>query len=71
LHNLDGEKISSVEVGQQSMIRIVAHNNNPTEQPFMLIVEVRDGNGITTYLSWQSATIGLKNTLYNADFLDA
>jgi hypothetical protein len=54
LHNLAGEKISTIEVGQQSMIRISVHNNNPAEQPFLLLVEVRNGYGVTEYLAWQS-----------------
>jgi hypothetical protein len=57
LHNQDGEKISVVEVGQQSIIRVSFHNDNSVEQPFVLLVEVRDGNDVTQYLSWQIGRI--------------
>jgi hypothetical protein len=57
LHNLAGEKISSIEVGQQSMIRISVHNNSPIEQPFVILVEVRDGTDITVHLAWQSGSV--------------
>jgi hypothetical protein len=57
LYNLDGERISVVEVGVQSIIGMSAHNNNPAEQSFVIIVEVRDGTGVTEYLAWQSGKV--------------
>ena len=43
-------------MGQQSVIRITARSNAPTEQPYVNIVEVRNGIGITVYLAWQGGT---------------
>jgi hypothetical protein len=57
LHNVNGERIQRVEAGQQSMIRISMHSNLPHEQPFVIIVEVRDGSGITVQLSLQSGKV--------------
>lgn len=54
LRNISGEKIDIVEIGQQAVIRISIHNNLGQEQPFVILTEVRDDNGITRYLSWQS-----------------
>lgn len=58
LHNLDGDRIDSVEVGQQSMIRLSIHNNIPYEQPFVILVEIRDSNDVTTDVFWQSGIFG-------------
>jgi len=57
LHNVNGDKIQRIEAGQQSMIRISMHSSLQNEQPFAIIVEVRDGSGITVHLSWQSGKI--------------
>jgi hypothetical protein len=33
------------------------HNNNDAAQPFVAIVEVRDSNGVTVYLAWQTGML--------------
>jgi len=57
LHNVNGEKIDSLQVGQQSLIRVSMHNNDQKERPFVIVTEVRDSSGITVFLSWQSGRI--------------
>ncbi len=57
LFDLAGEEITGLEVGQQGVIRIDLHNSNPTPESFVVIVEVRDGSGITEFLAWQSAKL--------------
>lgn len=57
LKNITGEKIDALEAGHQAVIRVSMHNNEGNEQAFVMLVEVRDGSGITEQLSWQSGTI--------------
>jgi len=51
-----GERTTELSLGQQAMIQISAHNNMATPQPFVVVVETRDGNGFTEYLAWQEGT---------------
>lgn len=53
----DGNIISQLHVGQQAIIRASLISDSDTEQPYLLIVEVRDGNGATRELFWQSGVI--------------
>jgi hypothetical protein len=57
LHNLSSEEIATVEVGQQSIVSVSLHNNLKVEQPLVIIIEVRDGDGVTKYLAWQTAIV--------------
>jgi hypothetical protein len=57
LFNLAGEEITGLEVGQQGVIKISLHNSSPTPVSFVVLVEVRDGSGITEFLAWQSAKL--------------
>lgn len=57
LRNAAGEKIDSVEVGQQAVISIDIHNNLAQKQDFVILLEVRDGYGVTRYLAWQSGSL--------------
>ena len=41
-------------MGQQAIIRVTFHNQNAVDQPFVIIVEVRDEDGVTVYLAYQS-----------------
>jgi hypothetical protein len=58
LHNVGGQEIDTVEVHQQAIIRVTMHNNDEKEWPFVILVEARDGDGVTQYLAWQSGKIG-------------
>jgi hypothetical protein len=44
-------------VGQQLAIRATVRNNVYTDQVFVVFIEVRDGSGITEYLSWQGSKL--------------
>ena len=57
LHSVSVDKITSVEVGQQSVIKIAMQYHEATESTFAIIVEIRDSNDVTTYLSWQSGKV--------------
>lgn len=60
LFSITGEEITQVEVGQQSRIRVSIQNDVEYNQPFVLLIEVRDGYGITRQLAWQSGEIVAK-----------
>jgi len=55
LHNVNGEKIDSLQVDQQSLIRVSMQNNDQKERPFVIVTEVRDSSGITVFLSGRVA----------------
>lgn len=55
--NLAGEKITELTSGQQALIEIGGRDTTGTSQHFLVVVEVRDGNGFTESLSWQEGTV--------------
>lgn len=56
LRNASGETIDTVEVGQQETIGITIKNYEQ-QQDFVILLEVRDGYGVTRYLAWQSGSV--------------
>jgi hypothetical protein len=52
-----GNTQSSVSSGQMVILSTDVSNNNPEPQKFMAIIEVRDANGVTLFLGWQSGTL--------------
>lgn len=65
LLDINRQKIDQpLEVGQQALVRITIHNNNlDSDMHFVVIAEVRDGNGVTQYLAWQAS-----NAAANGDY---
>jgi hypothetical protein len=57
LHNIAGDKINTIETGQQSFVRVSIHNGYLGEQSLVILVEVRDDNGVTKEIFWQTTTI--------------
>jgi hypothetical protein len=57
LANVDGSTVTEVTTGQQVVITSNVQNNDDQARPATVIVEVRDAEGITVYLQWQTATI--------------
>ena len=53
----NGQDTHALQVGQQGVVKIVITNNLDTVQPFVILTEVRDASGITTYLAWQSGKL--------------
>jgi hypothetical protein len=53
---MNGQLTYYSEVGQQSIIRVTIPSNFSSGQPFVIIVEVRDHSGISTFLAWDTAT---------------
>jgi hypothetical protein len=53
-----GQAMDIIQVGQQGLVEVSVQNPDPVmEGTFVIFVEIRDGNGITNYLAYQSNTI--------------
>lgn len=56
-NDMNGDRLRIVEEGQQVMITTTFRNNLEETVAFVGIIEVRDTNGVTVFLSWQSNSI--------------
>ena len=67
--NDHGETTNHARPGQQVMISLSVQNNIYLDEakPLVIILDMRDQNGVTTYLAWQSAKVA-PNATYNAGF---
>lgn len=63
LKDISGNEISEVTVGQQVILSSDIHNNSDFPTPFAGIVEVRDADGFTVYLQWQTGTLNPNDTV--------
>jgi hypothetical protein len=52
-----GMILPSIAVGQQAILSTAIANNNDASQPFVALVEVRDSQGMTVFLEWQTGTL--------------
>lgn len=57
LQDVTGQKLDEVSAGQQVMLATNVRNNNAQPQPFVALIEVRDSNGVTVFLGWQTGTL--------------
>jgi hypothetical protein len=57
LKDIRGTSITEVTAGTQVIISTTVTNNNDEPQPAVVLVEVRNADGITVYLQWQTGTI--------------
>lgn len=57
LKDFSNNDVTEVTVGKQVILSSTVANNQATAQPFAAIVEVRDADGITQYLQWQTGTL--------------
>ncbi len=51
--------MDSIKVGQQAILEVSISNGRGKESPFVIIVEVRDGSGVTMALYWQRGEIAV------------
>jgi len=49
-------------VGTSLALSTTVTNNNNAQQPFVALIEVRDSNDVTVFLSWQSGTLEPRGT---------
>jgi hypothetical protein len=57
LADITGATITEVTTGQQVVLTTNVKNNDDQSRPFVAIVEVRDADGITQMLQWQTGTM--------------
>ena len=60
-YDTNDERLQSVEEGQQVTIATTFTNYLEEEVEFVGIIEVRDTDGVTELLAWQSATVAPLN----------
>jgi len=62
--NPDGETINQAASGQQIMIMLSIRNDIYIDEvkPLVIIFEMRDQYGVTTYLAWQSTKVAPNDT---------
>jgi hypothetical protein len=53
-----GRDISQTVPGSPVTLEVGIENNEDKVHPFVLLVEVRDSKDLTTFLAWQSGTLG-------------
>jgi len=59
--NLQGETITAIESGQQIMIMNKFENLELTPRDYLGIIEVRNSQGVTMLLAWQTSTMPAAN----------
>jgi len=57
LTDISGNTLTEVTVGQQVVLNVSIKNNNAVPQSFAGVVEVKDSDGFTVYLQWQTGTL--------------
>jgi hypothetical protein len=57
LYDNDGKAVKQVLVGEQVSVQITASNNIDRGKSTVILLEIRDGSGITQYLAWQNVTM--------------
>ncbi len=57
LRDFQGEELDEVTAGQQVVLSTTLTNTKSTPQVFAAIVEVRDADGFTVYLQWQTGSL--------------
>lgn len=57
LQDIRGQDLTEITAGSQAIITTTVTNNNAQPQAFVALVEVRDADGITVYLQWQTGTL--------------
>jgi hypothetical protein len=57
LHDVSGNKLTEVSAGQQVVLTTNVLNKSTSPTPFVALIEVRDDNGVTVYLAWQTGSL--------------
>ncbi|HJS82319.1 MAG TPA: hypothetical protein VJ742_05730, partial [Nitrososphaera sp.] len=55
--DVTGRPLDEVSEGQQVVLTTRVVNEGGSAQPFVALIEVRDNNGVTVYLAWQTGTL--------------
>ena len=61
ISNLNGDKITTAEAGKQVIIGTTATNNPFEETSCVIIIQVRNSDGATVFLAFQTLTLAPRN----------
>jgi hypothetical protein len=62
VHDMNGNAVLNSTVGQTMIISKNFTNGNDVKIDFVLLIEVRDENGVTQFLAWQTGSASPKST---------
>jgi hypothetical protein len=57
LLDANGQRMDYIDMRQQGMVKVTISNSQDTDQPFVILVEIRDGTGVTEFIRWQSGIL--------------
>ena len=60
VRDLEGNYVTSITTGQQVTLNVAFSINSSVSQPFIGVLEMRDADGVTIFVGWQTGT--LQNT---------
>jgi hypothetical protein len=61
--DFEGNMLENVTVGQQLWLTTEIENNLEVDKAFVVLLEVRDPDGVTIFLQWQTAIVGPNGTV--------
>lgn len=57
VRDLEGNNITRITEGQQITLNVAFADNSSISQPFIGLLEMRDTDGVTIFLGWQSGAL--------------
>jgi hypothetical protein len=64
LLDMNGNQANKIDTSQQGVVGIAVTNNLDIDQPIVILIDIRNGAGVTEYLAWQSGKVAANGT-YN------
>lgn len=61
--DFEGNKLENVTAGHQVWLSTEIENNLEVDKAFVVLLEVRDPDGVTIFLEWQTAMVGPNGTV--------
>jgi hypothetical protein len=71
LYNSQDNPIEVLEINQRGTIRVLLYNNIEHEQPFVLLVEIREGDGRSIHFSFVEGALEVKGNYTSETFWTA
>jgi hypothetical protein len=62
-HELTGEHVDRLTVGHQVILTSDIRINTDVPTPYVIILEIRDSNGFSTFIGWRSGTVAGQGTV--------
>ena len=63
LSDTEGNVIDNLVAGKQVTVLAQLSSNSAQAQPYILVIEIRDANGITMFLGWQAVAFGSQSQI--------